>query len=146
MKFKVGANEVSDRFMSIVIDEHNKFIKKTMKNKVIAIGDILKKNIISVIEEYNSGTIERFSGDFTKRQEDNSKYGRNMPLIKTSEYYNTIESVLSKNTMKELRLDVFSNADYSKYLEEGTNKMVGYRVFEIALIRSQVEIDAILKS
>lgn len=146
MKFNYNGSEggITKGFMSIVLEEQNKFIKKTMVIKTEKIINVIKDNIIGVINDYNIGTIERYEGDFNKRVLDNNKFDRNLPLIDTRDYINSIEGKISKSTMSNLKAEIYTNIEYSKYLENGTNTMEGYRVFEIALYRSKQEIDRIL--
>lgn len=146
MKFNIEPGKFKESMMKIAVEEQGKYVTKKMVSKVNLIMECIRKNIQQVIIDYNVGVLDRYSGDFGNRLQDSMDSDRNMPLIDSGNYYNSISTVVNKSSRKQLMAEIYSNIDYAKYLENGTDRMDGYRVFEIALMRSRSEIDKILNS
>jgi len=119
---------------------------KAKKNNIAvlrAVLIIIIEEIQQVITDYNNGTLERYDGDFNKRLMHHEKYDRNMPLIDSHELFDSIKSKRKYGTNNIIGR-VFSTKKYYKDLDEGINKVVKYRITQIALERAKPKIKEVM--
>lgn len=142
MIIKTNVNGISKAFDKIIKQGYKDIRAKQIIPALAEAVDILRDEVLKTIKDYNSGKIERFSGDYSKRLADAQLFGRNLPLIDTSEYYKSISNEIGKQSLDEIIGKVYSDTAYAHKIEIGDikNGYEPFRVFEIALMNCRYKI------